>query len=209
MRKAYAQALIDALQAGRLEVFSGSAAAFSGFQGDASALDVAMQALQNPKATTRRLAAEMLGRMETDSAIPALTHLISDPDPGVRTSAISSLGALRANFALQSIIQAFEDPEEPVREQALAATALLKPSATPVLLEKLNNLLINDPSLAVQMRAAITLAKLGSSEPIVSKATNWLRSPNTQTRLSALKMIEKISPELNHYFEPGLLTEFP
>src|SRR6266540_4912888 len=57
MRKAYAQALIDALQAGRLKVFNTS---------DAAVLDVAIRALQDPKATTRRLAAEMLGRMESD-----------------------------------------------------------------------------------------------------------------------------------------------
>ncbi len=63
MRKAYAQALVDALRAGRIEVFSANETAFSGFQGDAAVLDVATRALKDSKATTRRLAAEMLGRM--------------------------------------------------------------------------------------------------------------------------------------------------
>ena len=40
MRKAYAQALVDALKAGRLEVFSANETSFTGFQGDAAVLDV-------------------------------------------------------------------------------------------------------------------------------------------------------------------------
>ncbi|HKY53191.1 MAG TPA: HEAT repeat domain-containing protein, partial [Anaerolineales bacterium] len=79
MRKAYSQALVDALQAGRLEVFSANETAFSGFQGDAAVLDVATRALEDSKPTTRRLAAEMLGRMEAVSAIPHLTRLLADP----------------------------------------------------------------------------------------------------------------------------------
>src|SRR6266487_3948314 len=51
MRKAYAQALVDALQAGRIEVFSAREAAFSGFQSDAAVLDVAIRALQDEKPT--------------------------------------------------------------------------------------------------------------------------------------------------------------
>ena len=42
MRKAYAQALIDALKAGRLEVFNSREAAFTGLQGDAAVLGVAV-----------------------------------------------------------------------------------------------------------------------------------------------------------------------
>jgi len=61
MRKAYAQALVGALQAGRLEVFSAQQASFIGLQGDPAALDVTLRALQDAKPSTRRLAAEMLG----------------------------------------------------------------------------------------------------------------------------------------------------
>ncbi len=78
MRSAYGQALMDALQAGRLEVFSSENPAFSGFQGDAAALTVVTHALHEPKPSTRRLAADILGKMQNASAIPTLSLHILD-----------------------------------------------------------------------------------------------------------------------------------
>ncbi|HET9588849.1 MAG TPA: HEAT repeat domain-containing protein, partial [Anaerolineales bacterium] len=119
MRKAYALALVDALRAGRVEVFSAAEPAFRGFQGDPAALDVAIRAMQDPKASTRRIAAEILGRMEFDTAIPHLTRLLSDPEPAVRASAISSLGLMLADSAAPEIIPLLDDPDNQVREEAL------------------------------------------------------------------------------------------
>src|SRR5215207_8443285 len=137
MRKAYAGALVDALRAGRVEVFSTSEAAYSGLQGDTAVLDVAIQALQDPKATTRRLAAEMLGRMESDSAIPHLTRLLSDPEPAVRASAVSSLGLVFADSAISEIIALLSDDNEQVRRETLKAMRQLNVNATPVLLKQI------------------------------------------------------------------------
>jgi predicted MFS family arabinose efflux permease len=139
MRKAYAQALVDALQAGRLEVFSTREAAFSGLQGDAAVLDVPIRALGDPKATTRRLAAEMLGRMESDSAIPHLTRLLSDPEPAVRASAVSSLGFVFADSAVSEIMPLLDDPDEQVREAALTVLPKLKVAPSPELISKLSD----------------------------------------------------------------------
>lgn len=201
MRKAYAQALIDALQAGRLEVFSSSEAAFSGLQGDTVVLDVAIQALRDSKATTRRLAAEMLGRMEHDSAIPQLTHLLSDAEPAVRASAVSSLGMLLADSAINEIIPLLDDSEGRVREEALKVLPKLNVDASPELIKKVSDLMANDPVLAVQTKAIIALVNLGAINEAISNLTPRLDSEDTQIRLSALESIVKIAPRLNGSFD--------
>lgn len=197
MRKAYAMALVDALRAGRVEVFSSEAFAFQGLQGDAAALEIATRALQEPKASTRRIAAEMLGRMESDSAIPHLARLLSDPEPAVRASAASSLGLLFADSAADTLSLLLDDSDEQVREEALTSLAKLKMSASPELLRKISGLMTDDLSLAVQTKAMVALAKLGAVEEARSNLTSRLESEDPRIRLSALELIEKIGPPLN------------
>jgi HEAT repeat protein len=197
MRKAYALALVDALRMGRMEVFSSEATAFQGLRGDAAALEVAIRALQEPKASTRRIAAEMLGRMESDSAIPHLTRLLSDPEPVVRASAVSSLERLLADSAVGAIILLLDDPDEQVREEALRALSKLKVTASPDLTRKIFGLITNDPSLAVQTKAIVALIKLGAVDQARSKLVPRLESEDPQIRLSALELMDKIGPLLN------------
>jgi len=201
MRKAYAQALVDALQAGRLEVFSANDAAFSGLQGDTTVLDVAVRALGDSKPTTRRLAAEMLGRMETDSAIPHLTRLLADPEPAVRASAASSLGALYADSAIREITSLLDDTDEQVREEALRVLPKLNSSASADLIAKISDLRENDSSLSVQTRAIITLAKLGRTDEAISSLTRRLHSEDPRTRILALEKVAEIAPTLGASFD--------
>ncbi|MGZ9164715.1 MAG: HEAT repeat domain-containing protein, partial [Anaerolineales bacterium] len=194
MRAAYAQALVDALRAGRIEVFSENDASFSGHQGDAAALYVAVRALDDPKATTRRLAAEMLGRMASDSAVPHLTRLLSDPHPGVRASAISSLGALRADSALEQIIFLLHDDNEHVRQEALKAILSLNSNPTPALIQKITELAAGDPSIRVQMKALMALLQLDKTETVLLNLDLRLKSEDSQVRLSALEAVGDIAP---------------
>lgn len=193
MRSAYAQALIAALQAGRIEVFSADEASFSGFQGDASVLNVAFRSLDDSKATTRRLAAEMLGRMESDTAIPHLTRLLSDPEPAVRASAVSSLGALFADSAVGEIIPLLGDADEHVREEALTALPTLNVTPSAELVEKISYLMRSDSSLSAQTKAIIALTRLGFEEEAVSNLSARLNSPNPQVLTSALETIPELS----------------
>ena len=201
MRRAYAQALVDALQAGRLEVFSANEVSYSGLQGDAAALEVTLRALQDSKATTRRLAAEMLGRMGTDSAIPALTRLLSDPEPGVRASAVRSLGALHANPAVETILFVLDDPDARVREEALKVLPQWKEAALPALISKITSLVTHDPSLNVQTRAIIALAKLGCVDESILYLAPRLNSKDSQIVLSALEAASELGPDLNSSFD--------
>jgi len=197
MRKAYAQALIDALRAGRLEVFSADDSAFSGFQNDAAALSVAMQALEDSKPTTRRLAAEILGKMQMDSSIQALTRLLSDPQADVRASALSSLGALHAIPGLDAIIKLFNDPDEKVRSEALKITSQLDPSVSAFLHDKLSSLLMNDRSLAVQVQSAVSMIKLGIGDQARGRMNEWLNSNDPRIKLTALITLKEGSSYLD------------
>ena len=201
MRRAYAQALIAALQAGRLEVFSSGEAAFSGLQGDAAVLEVAIRSLRDPKATTRRLAAEMLGRMESDAAIPPLTGLLSDPDPAVRAAAVASLGFVFADSAADEITSLLDDPDARVREEALSVLPKLNVTASSEVMQKISSLVTNDPSLAVQTKAIIALGKLGAVEEAVSSLAPRLDSTDPQIRMSALEAIGKIASSANRFLD--------
>jgi HEAT repeat protein len=207
MRAAYAQALVDALQAGRVEVFSENEASFSGLQGDAAAFDVAIRALDDTKVTTRRLAAEMLGRMQLDSAIPHLTRLLSDPAPAVRAVAVSSLGTLRADSAIENIISLLDDDNEQVRQEVLKAILSLNASATPALTRQITELATIDSSLSVQTKALIALFKLDKTEAVFSDLDVRLKSDDPQIRISALKTIGEIAPSLPVSFDINPLLD--
>jgi len=205
MRAAYGQALVDALRAGRLEVFSARKDAFSGFQSDAAALEVALRALQDSKATTRRLAVEMLGWMESDSAIPHLIRLLSDTEPAIRAAAVSSLGALYADSAIQEILLLLDDSDNQVREEALTVLSKLKPTTSPELIAKISNLMTNDPSLSVQTQAIIALSKLGGVDEAISNLIPRLNSKDSRIRISALETVSEISRYLNSSFHMNLI----
>jgi HEAT repeat protein len=205
MRAAYGQALVDALRAGRLEVFSANEAAFSGFQNDGAALEVALRSLQDSKATTRRLAVEMLGRMESDLAIPHLIRLLSDPEPAVRAAAVSSLGMLYADSTIQEIILSLDDPDDQVREEALTVLSKLKPTTSPELIAKISNLMTKDPALLVQTRAMIALSKLGGVDEVISNLIPRLNSKDPRIRISALETVSVIARYLNSSFPTKLI----
>ena len=207
MRAAYAHALVEALRAGRIEVFSARETAFSGFQGEANALNVAIQALQDPKATTRQLAAVILGKIQAAAAIPVLTRSISDPDADVRAAAIASLGKLHAKSALEAIIGQLDDPEEQVRVQVLTVLPQLEPALSSKFIGNLRSLSENDPSIKVQMQAVVALVKLGAGEQTAPNFRTWLHSKDSRIRISALMTVKEIAPHLTYPFDIQPLLE--
>ncbi len=196
MRAAYGQALVDALRAGRLEVFTGEGSTFTGLQGDAAALQVLTQALQDPKPKTRRLAAEILGKLGNPSATGALMEQVTDSEPGVRAAALSALGGLRAESAAGGIVSAMSDPEPEVRLEALKALAQLEPAATDEIRSKVERLL-KDASLDVRMQAIIVLARLGQIETARSSLREALKERDVQMRVAALETFGGAA----HYFD--------
>ncbi len=202
MRTAYGQALIDALRAGRLEVFNSEAAGFSGLQGDAAALKVAEQALLDPKPTVRRLAADILGKMQNASAVPGLTHQLSDPDAGVRAGVLHALGELGAASALNPITAALEDANPEVRSQALDALAQFDIQPPAGLLTKLESLL-GDDSINVRTQAVVTLAKMRQGESALPELTKWIQASDLSLRIAALETFGLVAAYFDGHLDAG------
>jgi HEAT repeat protein len=160
MKPAYGEALLRALRAGRIEVFSNKEEAFSGYQHDPAALQVVLKALQDPRGKTRRLAAEMLAKMNSVLAIPDLLDRLSDHDANVRAAATQALAALDATVVTNRIILGLDDPDDRVREQTLASLLKLGVVSSPELLHSLERLL-EDSNIGVRVRAAVVLIFLG------------------------------------------------
>lgn len=202
MRAAYGQALIDALRAGRLEVFGSEETGFGGLQGDAAALNVVTRALQDPKPTARRLAAEILGKMHNAAAIPALTNQLSDPIADVRAAVLYALGELHAVSALHPIIDSLDDPDPQVRLQALVALTQLDTQPSTDLLTKLDNLL-GDGSIGVRTQAVVTLAKMGRGDAPLLELMKWIQDGEPPLRIAALETFGRVEVYLDGQLDPG------
>jgi HEAT repeat protein len=206
MRAAYGQALVDALRAGRLEVFSSEEPAFAGLQADAAALKVVLNALEDDKPATRRLAAEILGKMRNDSAIPPLSLRILDPEPAVRAAAIHSLGELRASSAGGLILERLDDPDANVRKQAVVALTALTGEPSPEMLARLAARL-DDEAMEVRAQSAVALGKLGHSDRALPALMDWLRSEDEPARIGALEAVGQSAVYFTPAFESGLLSK--
>ena len=192
MRPAYGEALLSALRAGRIEVFSDEAEAFSGYQHDPAALQVVLKALQDPKANTRRLAAEMLARMNAVLAIPDLLERLSDNDATVRAAATQALGDLGATAATSKIIPGLDDPDDIVREQTLASLPKLGVASSPELIQTLERLL-KDSSIEVRAHAAVVLLFLGEHRRALLLFSQLLEDEDANSRRIALNSLGHIA----------------
>lgn len=126
MRRSYSGALLGALRAGRVEVFTQGERAFVGFRGDAEAIRLATMTLQDSKPERRRLAAEMLMRMDASTAAPAMVTQLADAEPSVRVAVLRALSTLIPNEPEGLLIQIaplLDDPAATVRAQAATALA--------------------------------------------------------------------------------------
>lgn len=208
MRPAYGEALLSALRAGRIEVFSGEEEAFSGYQNDPAALLVVLKALGDPRANTRRLAAEMLARMNAVLAIPDLLERSSDKDATVRAAAIQALADLDARPVLHKIIPRLDDPDEIVREQTLASLPRLGVASSPELIRTLERLL-KDSNIVVRVRAAVVLILLGVGRQARLLLSELLNDKEAEKRRLALEAFGHLAANAHSKeqlpFETGLV----
>jgi len=195
MRSAYGDALIAALRAGRVEVFSAQDTAFVGLQNDAFAVNVALQSLHDPKPTTRRLAVEIIGKMGAVTAIPALKESLADPDSNVRSAILQTLGELKTEDTVDAILTAVNDSEADVRISALAALSRVEFEPTPAFLATIENL-TQDSNLKVKMQAAVVMAKSDSGRHASALANDLLASNEPEHRVLALEMLAQVSAVL-------------
>ncbi len=192
MRAEYGNALVSALQAGRVEVFSDQEEAFAGYANDPAAMQAAFKALHDIKPFTRRLAAEMLAKMGSPFAIPDLIERLADEDAGVRVAAAKALADLNAKPAIVNLMRGLDDADDSVREQTLASLTKLEVASSPALILALERLL-KDRHIRVGARAAVVLAYLGEARQANSHLARLLRDEDPHTRGVALEAYRAIA----------------
>lgn len=188
MRRSYADALIAALRAGRVEVFAGGDQAFASLRNEAGAIRIAVDALRDPKPVLRRLASEMLTRMGATSAGTALIQTLNDPDPEVRIAVVAALGELKINDAVQPLVRLLDDADPSVRKATLVALPKLSYSA-------ISNIerLLNDADLSVRTEAAVVLARSGHPDKALPTLTPLLKHDDPNIRVLAVNALSQFS----------------
>ena len=209
MRAAYGNALVDALKAGRLEVFTGEGAAFRGLQNDAAAVQVLTAALKDPRPTTRRLAAEILGRMGTPLAAEAVSGAASDSDASVRAAALAALGGLGGASPSGAIFAGLDDPDAEVRLEALKAISNAPRASwtTAPDFEQRIKKLLTDTSTPVRMQAIAVLARTGHSEAAWASLSIALAQRDAMVRVAALGIFGDVAADLDRNADSAIVVQ--
>lgn len=194
MKQRYAEALIAALRAGRYEVFTQGEGALQGFQRDAGATAVVVKALHDVKPETRRLAAEMLGRMGATSSASALIASLDDPDVETRAAAVQALGTLKVRAATDSVMRLLADPQPVVRAAVLDTLMKWHPLVSTNLIASLEVLLQEDEP-ALQARAAGVLVALGQPTRALPALAALLRHVRPPVRALAVMVMGQVASD--------------
>ncbi len=188
-RNGYNTALVDALRAGRPQLFFSEEQPFGGFRQDAAAIQVAINGLQDLEPTVRRVSAEILGHLSVPESTHILVKGLSDSDSMVRAACLKALTSTRATSALLDITASLQDPEPDVRFEAVSALSTLSGYA-PSLGSHLTPLLADTDS-RVSTRTAFSLLKMssnimnGNESDLYKKAKTFLYSTAIQGDISA------------------------
>ena len=184
VRRAYASELVVALREGRPQVFGGTPGAGEPFglvRADRAASAVAVGAITDPDVGVRRVAAEILGDLDTPDAIPALILGVRDEDPEVRATALRSLARSEAFAASDEIPERLTDPVPEVRLAALEALDALRADRTRA------RALLADPDGLVRARAAGILLADGDDAEADAVLARLTRSPHADARVAAFR----------------------
>ncbi len=169
-RRGYNLALVDALRAGRPQLFFSEEQPFGGFRQDATAIQAALNGLHDPDAIVRRISAEIVGHLSLPESTNALIIGLGDVDPLVRSACLKALSQSKATPALLDIAASLSDPEPEVRYSAVSTLTALSPTSPT--LTKLLAPLLDDPDSKVASQAALSLLR---TNPENEKAKQYLR----------------------------------
>lgn len=120
MRPAYGQALLTAIRSGLVDVFTGSPTALGRLGADSQARRTLVDSLREGEESVRRVAAELLGRLQIDEIDP-LVAALDDKSAGVRVAAVEALGSMNREAAGGPIRSLLADPSAEVRRAAVRA----------------------------------------------------------------------------------------
>lgn len=174
LRKAYAEAVVEALRAGNPDVFVVDEEPFGGFCRDGIALSIVTGATSDPNPSVRRISIEMLAEMRHLNAHSAFIRALADEDPLVRSAGLRGLTGLGsqawAEEHSEKLVGLLEDGNAAVR---LAAVEVVSASNPPGAVTSLSPLLA-DPDPRVRAIASVRLlaspAETAAKEALASMA---------------------------------------
>jgi len=184
-RRAYTQALVEALRAGQPQVFYSEEEPFGGFQRDATAVPVILSGLEDPHPGVRRLSAEILENLAAPQAGEALLRAVHDPDAEVRTVALRALAAANEAAAIPQALACLDDPHLEVRCQAIEVLARLG-AHQPEVVAKIRSL-GEDLQASIRGRAAVALARTGDTASVQAILSRMAVDPAPETRARAMQ----------------------
>jgi HEAT repeat protein len=188
-KRAYASALVEALQAGR-PVFSGAATRTVPFAlaPDAQALESALEAIMDPSVSVRRLAVGLVGEVQEERVRIALDRALRDDDPVVAATAAAFLANRSADPALEARLRTFvADPSPAVRAGAMtclehAPAAIAEPLAVAAL---------EDEEPSVRAAAIRTLAVAAPARALDATGRS-IEDPSPRVRHAAAEACARI-----------------
>jgi HEAT repeat protein len=195
-RQGYNNALIEALRAGRPNLFYSEEQPFGGFHQDSIAVQTALNGLRDPDTIVRRVSAEILGHLSLPESTNALIDGLSDEDSLVRAACLKAISQSKSTPALLDIAVSLSDPEPDVRFEAVSALSALSASSRGLTTYLVP--MLNDEDAKVSTRAAVSLLKFPSPEvredrneaAVITKAKFHLRNTavlgNLDERLHAI-----------------------
>jgi HEAT repeat protein len=207
VRRAYSNALMDALRSGRPQVFPSVAddEAFNGRQVDAAAVAAVLGGASDEDVRVRRAAIEILSDLPDREAADALRAAVRDPDTTVRASALRSLARAGDTEALPVVFGALADPDPEARLAAIRAVAVLTGGAADAS-EPIRGLLADpDPAVRAAAASAIVVGPARGEALLVLRA--MLESEHPRARELALRAAG--SPETFDLAAAGLRDADP
>lgn len=171
------------------------AAVMTGDPGQHEAVRVLAEALADPEAEVRELAAAGLAEFGPDAqiALPELIKAVQDENPVVRRRALRAIGfigATAADDALPCLIAATEDDDEGVSMQAIATIGELGPAAAPAVPALMSAIWTGD----VRRRAVagVSLTSIGAAA--VPSLMQSLSHPAGEVRAKAAHLLGRLGP---------------
>ncbi len=189
MRKGYADALLHALRAGFIDVFTSTSQGLQNLGTDTNARRVALDGLRDSKPAVRRVSAEIIGKLNAREAVEPLTRALADANAEVRSAAIHALVHLDARDAVSAIAARVADPDPAVRTNAIDALAELSPNGASrdVLVAPLR-----DKNPTVKSHAAIALDRLGDHRDAHAAIESLLASNSPADWIAGLDAIAEM-----------------
>lgn len=187
-------------------------------EGEDILLDILIDS--NVSTEKRGLAADTLGMMRSEKALPYLIRLLDEKDLMLASSAVTSLGSTKDPRAVEPLIKKLSDPNvKDIRIKYYIPTALARigdKRALPILIDLLKEdsyrrnvvqslgilgdreavpaliSVLSDPSENVRMAVAISLGQVGDGKVIESLTKISTNDPSESVRKAALDAINKI-----------------